>query len=48
VIIQYLNRGQLINFSGLRDNLGDPYEQIALSADYRTAANDNVFRGPGG
>jgi hypothetical protein len=48
VIIQYLNRGQLINFSGLRDKLGDAYEQIAGSADYRTAANDNVFRGLSG
>jgi hypothetical protein len=44
VIIQYLNLGQLINFSGLRDKLGDAYKRIAGSAGYRTAANDNVFR----
>jgi hypothetical protein len=48
VIIRYLNLGQLINFSGLRDKLGDAYEQIAGSDGYRTAANDNVFRGMSG
>jgi hypothetical protein len=38
-----LNRGQFENFgAGLRDRIGNAYEQIAAGTDYRT--NENNLR----